>query len=85
MESPAARMVVPGRAALGVTVAEPAVGMEAEAVAGVLREGGGTTWTTWTTRATRTTWQFEPTEATGAGRAPAPREEVRPDRLGFRW
>ncbi|MHB9863151.1 Zn-ribbon domain-containing OB-fold protein [Streptomyces sp. YIM S03343] len=41
------RMVVLGQAAPGVTVADLAVGMEVEAVPGVLCEDGETVWTTW--------------------------------------
>ncbi|WP_206344779.1 Zn-ribbon domain-containing OB-fold protein [Streptomyces mesophilus] len=41
------RMVVLGQAVPGVTTAELEVGMEVEAVPGVLNEEAGTTWTTW--------------------------------------
>lgn len=48
-------MVVLGQAAPGVTVAGLAVGMEVEAVPGVLCEDGGTVWTTWHWRPTGVT------------------------------
>jgi uncharacterized OB-fold protein len=46
------RMVVLGQAAPGVTVADLAVGMEVEVVAGVLHEDAETVWTTWHWRPT---------------------------------
>ncbi|MFE1443753.1 Zn-ribbon domain-containing OB-fold protein [Streptomyces sp. NPDC058739] len=46
------RMVVLGQAAPGVTVADLAVGMEVEAVPGVLHEDDETIWTTWHWRPT---------------------------------
>ncbi|MGJ5895725.1 Zn-ribbon domain-containing OB-fold protein [Streptomyces niveiscabiei] len=50
VELAAERMVVLGQAAPGVGVGELAVGMEVEAVAGVLSEEPGTVWTTWNWR-----------------------------------
>ncbi|GGY11570.1 Zn-ribbon domain-containing OB-fold protein [Streptomyces djakartensis] len=47
VELAAERIVVLGQAAPGVTVADLAVGMEAEVVPGVLHEDAATTWTTW--------------------------------------
>lgn len=47
VELAAEHMVVLGQAAPGVGVADLAVGMEVEVVAGVLDEDAGTTWTTW--------------------------------------
>lgn len=47
VELAAERIVVLGQAAEGVTVADLAVGMEVEAVPGVLSEDAETTWTTW--------------------------------------
>jgi uncharacterized protein len=47
VELEAERMVVLGQAAPGITVRDLAVGMEVEAVPGVLCEDGGTIWTTW--------------------------------------
>ncbi|MGW0533669.1 Zn-ribbon domain-containing OB-fold protein [Streptomyces sp. NPDC003032] len=47
VELAAERMVVLGQAAPGVSVTDLEVGMEVEAVPGVLNEDGGTTWTTW--------------------------------------
>ncbi|MGY4928348.1 Zn-ribbon domain-containing OB-fold protein [Streptomyces sp. 900105755] len=41
------RIVVLGQAVPGITVADLAVGMEAEIVPGVLSEDAETTWTTW--------------------------------------
>ncbi|WP_030247166.1 MULTISPECIES: Zn-ribbon domain-containing OB-fold protein [unclassified Streptomyces] len=52
VELEAERMVVLGQAAPGVTVADLAVGMEAEVVPGVLHEDAETTWTTWHWRPT---------------------------------
>lgn len=49
------RMVVLGQAAPGVTVSGLAVGMEVEAVPGVLCEDGETVWTTWNWRPTGVT------------------------------
>ncbi|MER6419327.1 zinc ribbon domain-containing protein [Streptomyces sp. NPDC001137] len=46
------RIVVLGQAAPGVTVADLTVGMEVEAVPGVLHEDGETVWTTWHWRPT---------------------------------
>ncbi|MFD4577865.1 Zn-ribbon domain-containing OB-fold protein [Streptomyces sp. NPDC058417] len=53
VELEAERMVVLGQAVPGVTVADLAVGMEVEVVAGVLGEGTDTV---------RTTWWWRPTE-----------------------
>ncbi|MHC0433088.1 Zn-ribbon domain-containing OB-fold protein [Streptomyces sp. O3] len=47
VELAAERMVVLGQAAPGVTPARLAVGMEVEAVSGVLGEDAETTWLTW--------------------------------------
>ncbi|MEU2564352.1 zinc ribbon domain-containing protein [Streptomyces longispororuber] len=47
VELEAERMVVLGQGAPGVTVADLEVGMEVEAVSGVLHEDAETTWTTW--------------------------------------
>ncbi|MFH8992405.1 Zn-ribbon domain-containing OB-fold protein [Streptomyces sp. NPDC017940] len=47
VELAAERMVVLGQGAPGVTVADLEVGMEVEAVPGVLSEDAETTWTTW--------------------------------------
>ncbi|MFE9402808.1 Zn-ribbon domain-containing OB-fold protein [Streptomyces sp. NPDC006530] len=47
VELAAERMVVLGQAAPGVALADLAVGMEVELVAGVLNEDAATTWTTW--------------------------------------
>jgi uncharacterized OB-fold protein len=47
VELEAERMVVLGQAVPGVTVADLTVGMEVEAVPGVLYEDAGTSWTTW--------------------------------------
>ncbi|MFD1659611.1 Zn-ribbon domain-containing OB-fold protein [Streptomyces caeni] len=52
VELEAERIVVLGQAAPGVTVADLAVGMEVEAVPGVLHEDAETTWTTWNWRPT---------------------------------
>lgn len=52
VELPAERLVVLGQAAPGITVADPAVGTEVRAVAGVLYEDTETTWTTWQWRPT---------------------------------
>jgi uncharacterized protein len=46
------RIVVLGQAVPGITVADLAVGMEAEIVPGVLSEDAETTWTTWHWRPT---------------------------------
>lgn len=46
------RIVVLGQAAPGVTVADLTVGMEVEAVPGVLHDDGETVWTTWHWRPT---------------------------------
>ncbi|MFF7475504.1 zinc ribbon domain-containing protein [Streptomyces sp. NPDC008092] len=46
------RIVVLGQAVPGITVADLAVGMEVEAVPGVLGEDAETTWTTWHWRPT---------------------------------
>lgn len=46
------RIVVLGQAVPGITVADLAVGMEVEVVAGVLGEDSGTLWTTWHWRPT---------------------------------
>ncbi|MFD3500836.1 Zn-ribbon domain-containing OB-fold protein [Streptomyces sp. NPDC058676] len=55
VELEAERMVVLGQAAPGVTVAELTVGMEVEAVPGVLHEDAQTVWTTWQWRPTGVT------------------------------
>ncbi|MQS35888.1 Zn-ribbon domain-containing OB-fold protein [Streptomyces katsurahamanus] len=47
VELAAERMVVLGQAVPGVSVADLTVGMEVEAVPGVLNEDAGTVWTTW--------------------------------------
>ncbi|WP_415948626.1 Zn-ribbon domain-containing OB-fold protein [Streptomyces sp. KLOTTS4A1] len=47
VELAAERMIVLGQAPPGVTAAELEVGMEVEAVPGVLNEDAETTWTTW--------------------------------------
>ncbi|KAA0921256.1 Zn-ribbon domain-containing OB-fold protein [Streptomyces apricus] len=47
VELAAERLVVLGQAVPGVRAADLAVGMEVEAVAGVLNEDAETTWTTW--------------------------------------
>ncbi len=47
VELEAERMVVLGQAPPGVTTADVEVGMEVEAVPGVLNEDADTTWTTW--------------------------------------
>lgn len=47
VELAAERMVVLGQGVPGVTVADLKVGMEVEAVPGVLGEDAETTWTTW--------------------------------------
>ncbi|MFI9820060.1 Zn-ribbon domain-containing OB-fold protein [Streptomyces sp. NPDC052013] len=47
VELEAERMVVLGKAAPGITVADLTVGMEVEVVPGVLHEDAETTWTTW--------------------------------------
>jgi uncharacterized OB-fold protein len=52
VELAAERIVVLGQAVPGVTVADLTVGMEVEAVPGVLYEDGETTWTTWHWRPT---------------------------------
>ncbi|WP_432137618.1 MULTISPECIES: Zn-ribbon domain-containing OB-fold protein [unclassified Streptomyces] len=52
VELAAERMVVLGQAAPGVTVADLTVGMEVEAVPGVLHEDPETAWTTWHWRPT---------------------------------
>ncbi|AZS88496.1 benzoylsuccinyl-CoA thiolase [Streptomyces griseoviridis] len=52
VELAAERIVVLGQAVPGVTVADLAVGMEVEVVAGVLYEDTGTTWLTWHWRPT---------------------------------
>jgi uncharacterized OB-fold protein len=49
------RIVVLGQAAPGVTVADLTVGMEVEAVPGVLHEDAETTWTIWHWRPTGVT------------------------------
>ncbi|KOG32356.1 Zn-ribbon domain-containing OB-fold protein [Streptomyces resistomycificus] len=55
VELKAERMVVLGQAAPGVTVADLTVGMEVEAVPGVLHEDAETIWTTWKWRPTGVT------------------------------
>ncbi|MFF2851162.1 Zn-ribbon domain-containing OB-fold protein [Streptomyces sp. NPDC058001] len=54
VELAAERMIVLGQSVPGITVGDLAVGMEVEAVPGVLDESGdsGTTWTTWHWRPT---------------------------------
>ncbi|MFJ8084742.1 Zn-ribbon domain-containing OB-fold protein [Streptomyces sp. NPDC096205] len=52
VELAAERMVVLGQAAPGITVADLTVGMEVEAVSGVLYEDAETVWTTWHWRPT---------------------------------
>lgn len=52
VELEAERIVVLGQAVPGITVADLAVGMEAEVVPGVLAEDAETTWTTWHWRPT---------------------------------
>lgn len=52
VELAAERIVVLGQAASGVTVADLVVGMEMEAVPGVLHEDAKTVWTTWQWRPT---------------------------------
>ncbi|MFJ5262651.1 Zn-ribbon domain-containing OB-fold protein [Streptomyces sp. NPDC088387] len=52
VELPAERIVVLGQAVPGTTVADLAVGMEVEAVSGVLYEDAETTWLTWHWRPT---------------------------------
>lgn len=47
VELEAERLVVLGQGAPGVSAAQLAVGMEVEAVPGVLNEDADTTWTTW--------------------------------------
>ncbi|WP_399029963.1 Zn-ribbon domain-containing OB-fold protein [Streptomyces sp. 15-116A] len=55
VELEAERMVVLGQAAPGITVADLTVGMEVEAVPGVLHEDAETTWTTWNWKPTGVT------------------------------
>lgn len=55
VELAAERIVVLGQAVPGVTVVDLAVGMEVEAVPGVLHEDERTTWTTWRWRPTGVT------------------------------
>ena len=49
------RLVVLGQAVPGITVADLAIGIEVEAVPGVLHEDEETTWTTWHWRPTGAT------------------------------
>ncbi|MFE9684909.1 Zn-ribbon domain-containing OB-fold protein [Streptomyces sp. NPDC006285] len=58
VELRAERLVVLGQAVPGVSVADLTVGMEVEAVPGVLNEHAETTWTT---------WHWRPTGAKGVG------------------
>ncbi|WP_221359763.1 Zn-ribbon domain-containing OB-fold protein [Streptomyces beigongshangae] len=64
VELPAERLVVLGQTVPGVGVADLAVGMEVEAVPGVLNEDARTTWTTWHWRPVR--------DGTAAGTGAAP-------------
>ncbi|WP_312870204.1 Zn-ribbon domain-containing OB-fold protein [Streptomyces himalayensis] len=67
VELEAERMVVLGQGAPGVSLADLAIGMEVEAVPGVLNEDADTTWTTWHWRPTGTRGPAEETaDATGA-------------------
>ncbi|WP_067283792.1 Zn-ribbon domain-containing OB-fold protein [Streptomyces jeddahensis] len=68
VELEAERMVVLGQGAPGVALADLAVGMEVEAVPGVLNEDTETTWTTWHWRLTGTPGSAE-AEADAKGAA----------------